>query len=173
MRTGPPADDEFAPFYAGYVRLVPEDDVEAALSRQVDEFRELGRSVPSARESFRYAPDKWSVRQVVGHLTDAERVFAHRLFCFSRGEQAPLPAFDENAYVERSVYDRVPLAELVDELVTVRLGSLALLGRLDAQAWGRAGTASGKRVTVRALAYVMAGHPRHHLAILRERYGLA
>ena len=173
MSTGRPADTEFAPFYARYVALVPEDDVAAALAAQVEEFRRLGTGVSPARESFRYAPDKWSVRQVVGHLTDGERVFGHRLFCFSRGEQAPLPAFDENAYVAQSAYDRVPLADLVDELVTVRLSNLAVLSRLDAETWGRVGTASGKPVTVRALAYVMAGHPRHHLAILRERYGLS
>ena len=173
MSTGRPADTEFAPFYARYVALVPEDDVAAALAAQVEDFRRLGTGVAPARESFRYAPDKWSVRQVVGHLTDGERVFGHRLFCFSRGEQAPLPAFDENAYVAQSAYDRVPLADLVDELVTVRRSNLAVLRRLDAEAWGRVGTASGKPVTVRALAYVMAGHPRHHLAILRERYGLS
>ena len=173
MHTGRPADTEFAPFYARYVALVPEDDVVAALDAQVEEFRRLRSRVAPGRESFRYAPDKWSVRQVVGHVTDGERVFGHRLFCFSRGEQAPLPPFDENAYVAQSAYDRLPLAELVDELVTVRLGNLAVLRRLDVEAWGRVGTASGKPVTVRALAYVLAGHPRHHLAILRERYGLA
>jgi DinB family protein len=172
MTTLRPADTEFAPFYAGYVALVPEGDVLAALEAQIDELRGLARSVAPARETFRYAPDKWSVRQVVGHLTDGERVFGHRLFCFSRGEQAALPSFDEKAYVAQSAYDRVPLAELLEELVTVRRGNLAVLRRLDGEAWGRVGTASGKPVTVRALAYVMAGHPRHHLAILRERYGL-
>ncbi len=173
MNTLRPADTEFAPFYAGYVALVPEDDVLAVLAAQVEDFRSLARSVAPAREGFRYAPDKWSLRQVVGHVTDGERVFGHRLFCFSRGEQAALPSFDEKAYVAQSVYERVPLAELVEELVTVRQGHLAVLRRLDAETWGRAGTASGKPVTVRALAYVMAGHPRHHLAILRQRYGIA
>ncbi len=172
MTTLRPADTEFASFYAGYVALVPEDHVLPVLEAQIEEFRGLTGSVPPAREGFRYAPDKWSLRQVVGHLTDGERVFGHRLFCFSRGEQAALPAFDEKAYVAQSAYERVPLAELVEELVTVRRGNLAVLRRLDAEAWGRAGTASGKPITVRALAYVMAGHPRHHLAILRERYGV-
>ena len=166
-----PTDTEFASFYAGYVALVPEDDVVAALEAQVDAFRKLSASA-SGRDTFRYAPDKWSVRQVVGHITDGERVFGHRVFCFSRGERAPLPSFDENAYVAQSAYDRVPLGELVDELVTVRRSNLAVLRRLDAEAWDGVGTASGNPVSVRALAYLMAGHPRHHLAILRERYGL-
>lgn len=172
MATGRPADTEYATFYAGYVSLVPEDDAIGALERQVDELRALSASVPKDRETFRYAPDKWSVRQVVGHLTDGERVFGYRAFCISRGEQAPLPAFDENAYVAHSGYDGVPLGELVDELVSVRRGNLAALRRLAAADWTRLGTASGKPVSVRGLAYVMAGHPRHHLAILRERYGI-
>jgi len=173
MASGRPADTEYAPFYAGYVSLVQEDDALAALERQLDELRALSVSIPKDRETYRYAPDKWSVRQVVGHVTDGERVFGYRAFCISRGEQAPLPSFDENAYVARSSYDSVPLGELVDELVAVRRTNLAALRRLTAAEWRGLGTASGKPVSVRALAYVMAGHPRHHLAILRERYGLA
>ncbi len=173
MPTGRPADTEYAPFYAKYIGLVPDADVLAALEAQVDDFRRLGASVPMERESYRYAPDKWSVREVIGHLTDGERVFGYRAFAISRGEQQALPSFDENAYVAQSGYGRVPLADLVDELATVRRANLAALRRLDPGTWTRLGTASGRPVSVRALAYVMVGHPRHHLAILRERYGLA
>jgi len=173
MASGRPADTEYAPSYAGYVSLVTEDDALAALEKQLDELHALCASVPRQRERFRYAPDKWSLREVFGHLIDGERIFGLRAFCFSRGEAAPLPGFDENAYVAASGYDGVPLADLVQELVDVRRGNLAVLRRLDAQGWARVGTASGQPVSVRALAYVMAGHPRHHLAILRERYSLA
>ncbi len=173
MATGRPADTEYAPFYAGYIGLVPEADVLATLESQIDDFRRFAASVPPDRETYRYAPDKWSVREVLGHLTDGERVFGYRSFCFSRGEQQPLPAFEENAYVAQSGYGRVPLADLADELITVRRANLAVLRRLEPAAWARVGTASGKPVSVRALAYVMVGHPRHHLAVLRERYGLA
>lgn len=173
MASGRPADTEYAPFYAGYVSLVEGDDVLAVLERQVGELRALSAAVPKDRETYRYAPDKWSVRQVVSHITDGERVFGYRAFCISRGEQAPLPSFDENEYAAHSVSDSVPLGELVDELVTVRRGNLAALRRLAAGDWARLGTASGKPVSVRALAYVMAGHPRHHLGVLRERYGIA
>ena len=173
MVSGRPAATEYAPFYAGYVSLVAEDDVTAVLEKQLDELRALGASVPRERECWRYAPGKWSVREVFGHLIDGERIFGLRAFCFSRGEREPLPSFDENAYVAASGYDAVPLAVLVEELVEVRRGNLAVLRRLDAEGWARVGTASGRPVSVRALAYVMAGHPRHHLAILRERYGLA
>lgn len=172
MVSGRPAATEYAPFYAGYVSLVAEADVVLALETQLDELRALVATVPSQREAFRYAAGKWSVREVFGHLIDGERVFGLRAFCFSRAERAPLPSFDENAYVAASGYDAVPLAALLDELVAVRRGNLAVLRRLDAEGWARVGTASGQPVSVRALAYVMAGHPRHHLAILRERYAL-
>jgi hypothetical protein len=152
---------------------VPENDVVPVLEQQLDELRALAAAVPPEREEFRYAPDKWSLREVIGHLTDGERVFGYRAFCISRGEAAALPSFDENVYVSRSGYALVPLAELLHEFVSVRRGNLALLRRFDAETWARVGTASNKPVSVRALAYVMAGHPRHHMAILRERYGLA
>lgn len=172
MPTGKPAETEYAPYYATYVSLVPEGDILATLESQIDDFRRFAGSVPPDREGFRYAPDKWSVRQVIGHLVDGERVFGYRAFCISRGEQAALPSFDEQVYVAQSPYDRVPLADLADELVGVRRANLTALRRLEAGAWTRTGTASGKTISVRALAYIMVGHCRHHLGILHERYGL-
>lgn len=168
-----PPQTEYAPFYAGYVALVPETDVLPVLEGQVDAIRRLLAPVPTEKESYRYAEGKWSLRQVVGHLVDAERVFGYRAFCFSRGEEAPLPSFDENRYVDAARSDSIPSAELVEELALVRQGNLAVLRRLDDREWARVGTASGKPVSVRALAWIMAGHPRHHLNILRERYGVS
>ncbi len=170
MGIGRPADAEFAPYYGRYVSLVPGENVVAALETQADEIRRL--SVAPEREGFRYAPGKWSVREVVGHLVDAERVFGYRAFCISRGEEAALPSFDENAYVARSRYGQIPVAELVRELLAVRETTLTALRRLDEPAWLRRGTASGKPVSARALAYIMAGHVSHHRAILNERYGI-
>jgi hypothetical protein len=167
-----PGEGEYAPFYAGYVALVPETDILSVLERQAAELRELAASVPADRETFRYAEGKWSIREVMGHLIDGERVFGYRAFCISRGEKAGLPSFDENEYVAGARSNAVPLRELADELVLVRASNLAFLRRLEPREWERTGTASGKPVTVRALAWVMAGHPRHHVRILRERYGL-
>ena len=110
---------------------------------------------------------------MLGHLIDGERVFGYRAFCFSRGEQAPLPSFDENQYVAAAGADTIPAAELSSEFAAVRASNLAFLRRLSAAEARHLGTASGKPISVRALAYIMAGHPRHHVAVLRERYGVA
>lgn len=167
-----PSETEYAPFYAGYVALVPEADILAVLEGQADLVRRLVASVPRERETWRYAEGKWSVRELLGHVVDGERVFGHRAFCISRGEPAPLPSFDEKEYVAASRFDAVPLGELAEELGLVRRSNLAFLRRLEPAQWSRVGTASGKPVSVRALAFVMAGHPRHHLGVLRERYGI-
>jgi len=167
-----PREDEYAPFYARYVALVPEADILAVLEQQIEEIRRLAASVPPERETWRYAEGKWSVREVLGHLVDGERVFGYRAFCFSRGETAPLPSFDENQYVAATRHGAIPLRDLVDELALVRRSNLVVLRRLEPSQWTRVGTASGHPVSVRALAWVMAGHPRHHVNILRERYGI-
>jgi uncharacterized damage-inducible protein DinB len=168
-----PTDTEYAPFYARYVALVPEGDILGVLEPQVEEIRRFLAPVSADKETFRYAEGKWSIRQVLGHLVDGERIFGHRAFCISRGEEAALPSFDENRYVAEARSEGVPLRELVDELSLVRRSNLAALRRLDDPDWARVGTASGKAVSVRALAWVMAGHPRHHIQVLRERYGVA
>ena len=167
-----PAEGEFAPFYARYVALVPEADILAVLDSQAEEIRRLTASVARERETFRYAEGKWSIREVLGHLVDGERIFGYRAFCISRGETAALPSFDENRYVAAARSGATPLSELADELALVRRSNLVVLRRLGPSEWARVGTASGKPVSVRALAWVMAGHPRHHFQVLSERYGL-
>jgi hypothetical protein len=167
----PPA-SEYAPFFAGYVSLVTEDDILPALEAQVDAVRARARACPADRETFRYAPGKWSVRELFGHVTDAERVFGYRAFGISRGDPASFPGFDEGEYIAHASFDTRPLAELVDELATVRQANLIVLRRLDEKAWLRRGTANGSSVSVRALAFIMAGHVRHHLGVLAERYGI-
>ncbi|HTO93549.1 MAG TPA: DinB family protein, partial [Bacteroidota bacterium] len=134
MREKPPA-TEYAAHFERYVSLIVEPDVLPVLERQIDELHAFAAAVAPGREAFRYAPGKWSIRQVFGHLTDGERVFAYRALCISRGETAALPSFDENVYVERSPYDRTPLADLRDEFVEVRKANLRLLKRLDDAAW--------------------------------------
>lgn len=170
---GRPAPTEYAPLYAGYVSDVPEDDIVRVLQTQPLELRSHAASVPTERECFRYGAGKWSVRELFGHLGDAERVFGYRAFCISRGETASLPGFDEKQYIARAAYDNVPLADLVEQLIAVRETNLMCLRRLEESTWTAQGLANGTPVTVRALAFIMAGHVRHHLRILTTRYGLS
>ncbi len=165
-----PAATEYAPFYAGYVDRVADGDILETLATQPTEVRRFAASVPAEREGHRYAPGKWSVREVLGHLGDGERVFGYRALRFARGDETPVPGFDENVYIARSGYDGWPLAELVAAWAAQRESNLAVFRHLDDDAWLRMGTANGQPVSVRALAYLLAGHVAHHLTILRERY---
>jgi uncharacterized damage-inducible protein DinB len=165
-----PGPGEYAPFYAGYVAAVPEGDVVEHLAAQAEAMRALLEEVGEARAGHRYAQGKWSVREVVAHVVDAERVFAYRLLRFARADETPLPGFDQNEYAAHSGADGRTLAELADEHAAVRGASLALVRGLPPEAFARGGEASGHRMTVRALVHVIAGHEAHHLRILRERY---
>ena len=167
-----PTSAEYAPFYAGYVGLVPDTDILAALEAQPGELRAWARAVPPAKETFRYEPGKWSPRQVLGHLGDGERVFGYRAFAIGRGDKASLPGYDEGAYMARSRFDERPLADLVEEFALLRAGNLAALRTFTANDWASLGNANGAAVSTRALAWIMVGHVRHHLAVLADRYGL-
>lgn len=168
-----PSEAEHNPYYSKYIALVTDDDVLLALEKQSAEMRQLAARLPADRESYRYAPGKWSVRQVIGHMTDAERVFGYRAFRISRGDETPLSGFDENVFVERSPYDGVPAKELAEEFALVRAGNLAFFRQLDGARWPLKGTANNSPISVRALAYIMAGHVRHHQKGLRDNYGVA
>lgn len=167
-----PGEAEYAPFYAGYIARIPAEDLLEILEDQSAELRELVAATSPDKEVFRYAPGKWSVREVFGHLIDGERVFGHRAFRIGRGDQTPLPGFDENHYVAASGYDDRALTSLAAEFALVRAGNLALLHGLSREDWRRLGTANGHPISVRALAFIMAGHVSHHVAILSQRYGL-
>lgn len=167
-----PSESEYAPFYAGYIARIPAEGVLKILERQSSELRRLASVVSPEREVFRYAPDKWSVREVFGHLTDGERIFGYRAFRIGRGDQTPLPGFDENHYVAASSYHLRDLASLAEEFALVRAANLAVFHGLSGDDWRRLGTANGHPVSVRALAFIMAGHVNHHLALLGEKYGL-
>jgi len=167
-----PTASEHAAFYSPYIARVPDGDVLDHLARQIDDTRRALRDLPAERSGHRYAPDKWSVTEVVGHLADAERVFAYRALRFARGDATPLPGFDETVYTPAGEFDRRPMAALVDEFGVVRAATLALFRGLPADAATRTGVANGQPISVRALAWIIAGHELHHRAVLRERYGV-
>jgi uncharacterized damage-inducible protein DinB len=165
-----PDASEYAPHYETYVSKVPAGDVVTILEDQRQETQELLAGIPEGRALHRYAPGKWSIKEVVGHVTDAERVFCYRALRFARGDQTPLSGFDEKAYAPAGKFDLHALPDLAAELDAVRRATIALFSGLDAEALARRGTANAKQVSVRALAYIIAGHERHHVGILRERY---
>ncbi len=163
---------EYAPFYARYVADVPEGDVVATLRESGREIVAALGAIPESRGGFRYAPEKWSVREVVGHVIDAERIFGYRALRLARADETPLPGFEENEYVRSAGSDARTLTDLVDELRIVREGTVRLFASLPDEAWARRGVVNGREVSVRALAFITAGHARHHLAVLRERYAI-
>lgn len=165
-----PASTEYGEFYRGYVARVPDGDILQILHDQQQETATLLQRISEAKAGHRYAPGKWSIRQIAGHMIDAERIFAYRALCFARGEQQPLPGMDQDAYMKLANFDQRPLQEMAGELFLVRQTTLALFRSFDEPAWQRQGVASGYPCSVRALAYIIAGHERHHLAVLQERY---
>ncbi len=167
-----PAPDEYAPFYGRYIDRVPAGGIVGILARQVHETVALLEGLPDRAAEHRYAPGKWSIKEVVGHVADGERVFAYRALRFGRGDGIALPGFDENRYVPAGCFGDRSLASVLDELVAVRRATVTLLDGLPADAWSWRGEASGADVTVRALAYMAAGHELHHRALLEDRYGV-
>jgi len=165
-----PAAAEYAPYYGRYIDKVPDGDLLRMLADQARETQALLAGLSDAKALHRYAPGKWSIKEVIGHVTDAERVFCYRALRFARGDTIALPGFDENAWVPAGNFDARPLGDLAAELDAVRRSSIALLKGLDPAALARRGTASDNPVSVRAIAWIIAGHERHHVALLHERY---
>lgn len=170
FRTIRPGADEYPPYTVPYITRVPDGDIVDILSRQIITTLELLRSIPESMEEFRYAPEKWSIREVVGHVGDAERVFSYRALRFSRADTTPVEGFDENTYVAHAPFARTSLANLANELEHIRRATIHLFANLDADAMERRGTANGLGVSVRALAFIIAGHENHHRDVLRTRY---
>jgi hypothetical protein len=169
-RATKPAKSEYLAYYGRYVDLVPDGDILETLTRQMKETQGLLTGLPASVGAHRYAPGKWSVNETVGHLSDAERIFTARALRFARGDSQALPGFEQDDYVQNTAFDDYPLAELAAGLASVRQSTLYLFRHLGEDAWTRKGIASGAEVTVRALAFITAGHELHHQNILRTKY---
>jgi DinB superfamily len=165
-----PAADEYPPYFGRYIQLVPDGDLRGLLAAQIDETLALLRGIPEGRGAHRYASGKWSIKEVIGHVSDTERIMSYRALRIGRGDATPLPGFEQNDYVPPARFDERTLEDLGHELAAVRQATLHLFGHFDAGALVRRGTASGGPFTPRALGYVIAGHERHHVAILKSRY---
>ncbi|HEY2093474.1 MAG TPA: DinB family protein [Thermoanaerobaculia bacterium] len=169
--TGRPLPGEYGEHAASDIACVAGDDALEALLRQQREFEAfLGRLDETHIAGLRYAPGKWTVKQVIGHMLDDERIFAYRMLCIARGDTAPLESFDENRYVTGANFEERPLASFIDEYRLIRASTIALLRPLTPEAWLRRGTVAGYTASVRGLAWHIAGHELHHIEILKTRY---
>ena len=165
-----PHPDEYAqsPYTSRYIDMVTEADPIAVLEQKA--LWQLLHPLSEAQSEYRYAEGKWSIKQLVGHMTDTERIFTYRALCMARDEKQPLPGFDENSYVDNGFFEQRTLDSLLTEYKAVREASLVLFRSLDASVLSHMGTASGNPLSVRALLYMIAGHEKHHIHILQERY---
>ncbi|MBY6038033.1 DinB family protein [Fictibacillus nanhaiensis] len=161
---------EYADYYATYVKLVPQGELVQILGEQMKETVTMLSSLSEEQSKFRYAPGKWSIKEVIGHITDTERIMSFRLLSIARGESALLPGYDENQYVEEAEFDKQSLNELLDHFACVRQSTIHLLKSLSQEMLARRGTANQTEVTARALSTIIAGHELHHRKIIQERY---
>jgi hypothetical protein len=167
-----PDADEYAPHHAAYVALMRERDVAGVMRRQMPVLRSVCAGMSEREALTRYAAGKWSIKQVIGHLADTERVLAYRMLRIVRADPTPLPGFDEASYVEMAQFESRPLASLLRELESVRAATLRLLETIAPDAWRRCGIVHDQPVSARALASIIGGHVEHHFDLLRERYDL-
>ena len=165
-----PQPSEYDPYYEHYISLVPGDDIKAALTTQPAELNALFADMPDEKGTFAYADGKWTIKEVLSHLIDGERIFAYRILRISRGDETPIEGFEQDGYIENSNANNRSFAELLDEFDLQRRSNLLLLKNITDEGTHRLGTASGNPVSVRALAYIMAGHIQHHVSILKDQY---
>jgi hypothetical protein len=170
MVSGHPDVSEYPERFGGYIELVPEDDICGAMVTQLENSVAYLSRIPESKVDWRYAPGKWTIREVVGHILDIERVFGFRLMSFARGETATFPRANEELYVKNADFSRYSLGEWLDEFALVRNSHVALVRHLPVDAWSRIGTVTLGPISVRSMAYLMVGHERHHLRIIQEKY---
>ena len=165
-----PVPSEYASYHGTYINRVPEGDICQILESQLARTLALLTKAGEARAGYRYAPEKWSIREVVGHVIDTERIFAYRALCFARSERNPLPGFDQDDYVQAAAFETRTLKDLSLEFELVRKSNVILFRSFTEEVWERRGVANNAEVTVRSIPYIIAGHELHHLAVLKERY---
>ncbi|HKM67093.1 MAG TPA: DinB family protein [Candidatus Acidoferrum sp.] len=165
-----PQSNDYAPYYGKYVMLVPDGNFLDILESQIKEMNRLLEPLTEAQANFRYEPSKWSIKETLGHVNDAERIFAYRMLRIARGDQTPLPGFEQDDYVKTANSSARKLSDLLEEFTAIRRATITLLRSLDDASWLRRGNASGKEVSVLALAFIIAGHALHHRIIFEERY---
>ena len=164
-----PSPSEHAPYYGNYIALVTEDDILKVLRAQCDETVNFLRAIPESESTILHPPYTWTIKQVIGHITDGERIFAYRALRIARGDATPLPGFDENIYAQSPEFSRLRLRALIDEFESVRRATISLFENFSPESWPRLGQANNNPVSVRAIAYIIVGHTIHHMNIVKKR----
>lgn len=165
-----PAISEYPPYFETYIQLVQTDDLLQALDHNSKQINANLKQLTEEQAAFRYAPGKWSLKEVVGHMIDTERIMSYRALCIARGDATSFPGFDENAYVSQSAFDDRTLASLLQDFIIVRQATISLLSQLPLTAWDTIGTVNSNKISVRALGFIIAGHELHHCRTINERY---
>jgi hypothetical protein len=165
-----PKDNEYPAYYQPYVNLVPNIDLVDLLKENLQETIDLFEGLSEEEGLFRYSPTKWSIKEVLGHMTDTERIMSYRLLRVGRGDQTPLAGFEENDYVTGSQINMLPIRDILDDFIATRRATLTLIENMPNAAWVNIGFANGAKITAHAIAYIIAGHAIHHRKIITERY---
>ena len=167
-----PDKTEYDPYYEHYVSLVADSDILDTLGSQSTKLQDIFTAMPEERGDFRYAEGKWSIKELLGHLIDAERMFAYRLFRISRGDETPIEGFEQDGYIENAHSNGRSFADLLEEFSLLRRANMIFFNNMGDDSWTRVGTANNAKISARALVYIMAGHIEHHLGVLKERYSV-
>lgn len=165
-----PIEGEYPSYFEGYIKLVPNGEIVSILQENLLGTISLFQGIPVSNGDFQYAPDKWSIKEVLGHMTDTERIMSVRLLRFGRGDSTPLPGFNENIYVKGANFNQRTLENLLDEFTVTRNATITLIQNMSEESWGRKGLSNNHETTARSLAYMITGHELHHCQIIRERY---
>ncbi len=167
-----PSEKDYAPYYKSYIEKIKGDNILGILQEQLTTISDFFKSVSEEKANYAYAENKWSVKEVLGHIVDTERVFAHRAFCFARGEKQSLPGFEQDDYVKEGRFNKRELKGLVNEFALVRKANLVLFNSFSEDDLNKRGIANKNEVTVRAILFITAGHAMHHITVLKEKYGV-
>lgn len=165
-----PSSEEYSPYLAGYISQVPEGDYATFLRSQLDVVVTLVSQISDEQGVSRYAPGKWSLKEVLGHMTDTERIMSYRMLRIARGDTTNLPGFDQDLFITNTSFDELSIEDLLNDFQAVRQATLSLLKTISESAWSRKGNASNHVISARALAYVIAGHANHHLGVIQDKY---
>jgi len=165
-----PQPGEYASYYGRYIKLVPDGEILEILTIQFENSKSILSGLSEDKALFRYTPGKWTIKEVVGHVIDTERVFGYRALCFARNEQTSLPGFDQDSYMEYTNFNDLSMNTLLSEYESVRKSNILMFQNFNSEMWNRMGKADGNNLTVRSITYIIAGHELHHLTVLNERY---